>query len=564
MMLEKIDEMLAGNRDHLYEKDEKIFLELEKRRSADKGRARDRALKVQKQRKVLRSLVEMVKVPTDLKITLLGGRHSGKSAAGNTILSREEFEVGGHDIDLVEKRGDVTGRELTVIKVPALDSVALEKHNFMEELSLHANGCGVVLLVVNCSSSFHNVEFKATVARLSALGTQLWHRTMVLFTNGDWLGGTTIERHIESEGEPLQKLVENCGNRYHVLDNKNRDDTGQVSELLEKMEEVLVLVRLNDQKHKDAVDATLIGLSAKLEKIKTSNNPGATEGISLTQDRFPVENAEVFVSESPNVSDISPAQERPDGLAGSAGERCMCDTMVAARSSSAVVQINDGWQWPSANARRRVLVANVPEWLCSGVSQGPRGLESNGWTRVSTDGSLAWLVITPVPQRRSRMLLEKGDAEQGMNCVESPSFPTKQHDQRDLKGFTGSGSLQALIDEWGDSNIEELEAFIDSYLEMVLQDSVESALTEPSSPDTSCSVKHSGVCVVEACHEVLSSIDRKLSKLNLIDGMQRDIHELKSTLERSTKIIQDLMDPGRQTADNSVSKQAKGQSEDNT
>ncbi|XP_048123868.1 GTPase IMAP family member 8 isoform X1 [Alosa alosa] len=568
MMLEKIDEMLAGNSGHLYEKDEKIFMELEKRRKADKGRARDRAMKVGKQRKVLRSLVEMVKVPTDLKITLLGERHSGKSAAGNTILSREEFEVGGHDIDLVEKKGDVAGRELTVIKVPALDSVALEKYNFIEELSLHAHGCGVLLLVVNCSSSFHNVEFKATVSRLSALGKQLWHRTMVLFTNGDWLGGTTIEQHIESEGEPLQKLVENCGNRYHILDNKNRDDRGQVSELLEKIEEMLVLVRLKDQKYKDAVDATVMGLSAKLEKLKTNNNAGTPEGISLSQDRCPMERAGVFnnlgVSESPNVSDITPAQERPHGLARPAGERCICDAMVAARSSSAVIQINDGWQWPSVNAGRRVLVANVPEWLCSGVSQGPRGLGSNGWTPVSTDGSLAWLVVTPVSKRQSRMLLGKEDAEHMADCVESPSSPTKQHDQRHLKEFIKSGSLQALIDEWGDSNIEELEAFIDSYLEMVLQESVESALTEPSSSDTSSSIKHAGVSVVEACHEVLSSIDRKLSKLGLIDGMQRDLQELKSTLERSSKIIQDLMDPGRQTADNSVSKQAKRQCEDNT
>lgn len=226
----------------------------------------------------------MVKVPSNLKVTLLGGRHSGKSSTGNTILTREEFEVGCHDTDLVERKGDMSGTDLTVIKIPAENPVALEKYNLIEELSLHANGCGVLLLVVNCSSSFHNVEFKAIVSRLNALGKPLWHRTMVLFTNGDWLGDITIEQHIESEGRPLQMLVENCGNRYHVLDNKNRENRAQVSELLEKMEEMLVLLKLQDQKYKDAVDATLMGLSTMLEKVKTNPKTAATEGISLLQE----------------------------------------------------------------------------------------------------------------------------------------------------------------------------------------------------------------------------------------------------------------------------------------
>lgn len=249
-------------------------------------------------------------------------------------------------------------------------------------------------------------------------------------------------------------------------------------------------------------------------------------------------------SGSPSTSDlhITPALQMADVTAGPAGEQHIaCDGTVAKRSSPAPGQINDGWQWLSTNAGRRVLVVNAPEWLCSGAFQGPggpTGLGSNSWTPVSTNGIV--LVITPEHQRQSHVLLQgKEDGvfyEQVTNCVESSSPPTMQHGQRDLKEFVKTGNLQALIDEWGDSNIEELEAFIDSYLEMLLQESVESASTEQSSPDKN-------VCVVEACHGVLSSIDRKLSKLGVLEEMQRDLQELKYTLEQSSKIIQDLMDP---------------------
>lgn len=266
----------------------------------------------------------------------------------------------------------------------------------------------------------------------------------------------------------------------------------------------------------------------------------------------------VSVSGSPSASGNTPALQMANGLAGSTDERCMpCDTLVAKRGFPATEQINHGWQWLSRNTGRRVLVVNAPEWLDSDVlqgSEGPRGLGSNGWTPVSTDGLV--FVITPVPQRRSHMLLGKEDGvfhDQVTSCVGSLSPPIAEHDQRELTEFIKTGNLQALIDEWGDSNIEELEAFIDSYLEMVLKESVESALTEQSSPDKN-------MCVAEACHDVLSSVDRKLSKLSVLEGMQRDMQELKHTLELNSKIMQDLMDL-TQTAEHSGYQQAKGHSE---
>ena len=109
-----------------------------------------------------------------------------------------------------------------------------------------------LLLVVNISSSFRKrheeaLEKQLEVVAAAAAGgaSRLWSRAVVLFSHGDWLGDTSIERRIESEGKPLRRLLDRCQNRYHVLDNRRRGGGAQVEELMELIEETLVKERLD-------------------------------------------------------------------------------------------------------------------------------------------------------------------------------------------------------------------------------------------------------------------------------------------------------------------------------
>ncbi|KAG7487369.1 hypothetical protein MATL_G00022510, partial [Megalops atlanticus] len=183
---------------------------------------------------------------SELRIVLLGGRCAGKSSAGNTILGREEFESGIRTAQCVKRQGEVAGRQLTVIDTPGWwkdcsvqDTPELNKQEIVRSVSLCPPGPYALLVVINVSKSFTETYRRSVEEHLELLSDRVWRHTIVLFTWADWLGDTTIEQRIEAEAKALQWLVEKCGNRYHALNNDNRADGTQVTELLEKIEEMV-------------------------------------------------------------------------------------------------------------------------------------------------------------------------------------------------------------------------------------------------------------------------------------------------------------------------------------
>ncbi|KAL6463242.1 hypothetical protein MHYP_G00276330 [Metynnis hypsauchen] len=182
---------------------------------------------------------------SELRIVLLGNRNAGKSSAGNTVLNREEFEL-KRTAQCVKRQREVARRHITVVEAPGWwrnkpveESTELLKQEIVLSVSLCPPGPHCLLLVIRLDSDFKGKYRNILEGYLKLLTDSVWSHTIVLFSFGDWLGDTPIEQHIESEGKELQWLVEKCGNRYHVLNNKNRSDDTQVTELLEKIEEMV-------------------------------------------------------------------------------------------------------------------------------------------------------------------------------------------------------------------------------------------------------------------------------------------------------------------------------------
>lgn len=138
--------------------------------------------------------------------------------------------------------------------------------------------------------------------------------------------------------------------------------------------------------------------------------------------------------------------------------------------------------------------------------------------------------LLALPQTQRRM-----PAEEHVISVNSLCHPALT--ERTLRRLSESGGLQVLIDQWDHSSLEELEAFIDSYFEMVWEQTMGSL--QAAEPDGPAAEQHA-VGEVAGHEEVLSSINRKLSKLELLDEIKRDLAELKTGLENSWQAIEEL------------------------
>ncbi|XP_076120733.1 uncharacterized protein LOC143101202 [Alosa pseudoharengus] len=245
-LLEKIEEMVAGNKNCYFEMDRKRLEEVKEKRRNEEQRATERLMKVEKQRQHLQSLKPGNSSPrSEFRVVLLGYRTSEKSSSGNTILGRDEFDLKRRTAQCVKRQGEVAGRQVTVVEAPGWcnncnlkDTPELIKQEIVLSMSLCPPGPHAVLLVIDIDASCTIKERTNIQEHLELLGGVVWSHTMVLFTNGDWLGDTTIEQYIESE-EALCPLVDKCGNRYHVLNNEDKCDRTHITELMEKMEEIL-------------------------------------------------------------------------------------------------------------------------------------------------------------------------------------------------------------------------------------------------------------------------------------------------------------------------------------
>ncbi|XP_051536410.1 GTPase IMAP family member 8-like [Myxocyprinus asiaticus] len=248
-LLEKIEKMVSQNNGHHFKISKRVSA-AEKSKKAANEKAKQRILAVNRQRTELQARIrDQEQHLTAIHIVILGASWAARSSAGNLILGEEAFQVDESrtTVSCEVSYARVHGRHLTVVDTPGwLYQYPLKKTSELDKLEIRRSvylcppGPHAFLLTVPIATAFNKSYQKAVEEHMGLLGEKVWNHTIVLFTRGDWLGDTTIEDRIEIEGEHLQWLMEKCRNRYQVLNCKKQTDTIQVTELLEKIEEMVM------------------------------------------------------------------------------------------------------------------------------------------------------------------------------------------------------------------------------------------------------------------------------------------------------------------------------------
>ncbi|XP_031436428.2 GTPase IMAP family member 4-like [Clupea harengus] len=187
---------------------------------------------------------------SELRLVLLGGSTAGKRAAGNTILGTEEFGRQASTLTHTStetqhsesRQGEVAGRRVTVVETPDWFCSGLSEKDLRQDVGLcvrlSAPGPHAFLLVIPVEPS-EGEEMRMLEKMEDMFGEGCWGHTLILFTNAEGLGERSVEELLQTGSQELQQLVEKCGNRCHLLNVKDRPDDTKITQLLQKIDEIV-------------------------------------------------------------------------------------------------------------------------------------------------------------------------------------------------------------------------------------------------------------------------------------------------------------------------------------
>ncbi|KAI3898336.1 hypothetical protein MKX03_013959 [Papaver bracteatum] len=199
-------------------------------------------------------------------LVLFGKVGNGKSAVGNSILGRKEF------VSVLSASGVTTTCKLgksrlnddevvNVIDTPGIFNSSSGTENFVDEFfkcnTLAKDGIDGFILVCSIRSRF-SIEEEGVLHFLKKIfGEKVMNYLILVFTGGDELE-TPIREYLDNCPSSFQTVLQLCGKRVVLFDNKTRDEYKRKTQVQQLMSLVKMVKFENGQSYKSDVILEII------------------------------------------------------------------------------------------------------------------------------------------------------------------------------------------------------------------------------------------------------------------------------------------------------------------
>ena len=197
-----------------------------------------------------------------LNLVLCGRRGAGKTSAAEAILGQTEFPSVSNSSECVQSQGEVCGRWVSLVELPALcgkpqEEVMKESFRCVSLCDPEGVHAFILVLPVDPLTDEDKLELKTIQNTFSSRVNDF---IMILFTVESDPTAPAVVNFVK-ENRDIQELLQSCGGRYVVLNIKDKQQIPELLEMVDKM-------RLKHYKDKLCSYTTETFAHAQIEKLR--------------------------------------------------------------------------------------------------------------------------------------------------------------------------------------------------------------------------------------------------------------------------------------------------------